>query len=503
MTFDTSEALPLLICATLLLVASMAIGRLRPHWPLSLQFTIRLAVFAALTILVQRLLGSPLAPHYSTIYSSRDVWEHGIEAGWWLLAARTGVTLVRLLVVLEHRPRETRIVSDLMAGGIYLATLLAIVNFVFSVPIAGLLATSGVIAIVLGLALQSTLADVFSGVAVGIERPYKVGDLIWLEDGIEGHVVQVTWRSTQIATFQGTIAIVPNSVMAKARIINRSRPDGTRGDTIDIALDAAALPEHCLATLLAAVRAAIVPLAFPAPSVSFIGLHGDGATYEVSYSVASSPLLDKARTEVLAQIHRHLRFAGIALSIAGASSRAVRIPTSEEVLEQSDLFGMLDAKGRQSLASHFEEARIEAGEALFHEGDRPKYLFLIASGVVEITRIGPSGPHLVYRMSPGESLGAIGVITETTYSATAKALTPAKVFRMDKAAITAAIVAAPQLAVGLEALAARGRAVLARDAAVDQSQHTEPPEELRFRLRRFLGLLAPRLSAAAPLDVGS
>ena len=159
-----------------------------------------------------------------------------------------------------------------MAGAIYLATLLAIVNFVFSVPIAGLLATSGVIAIVLGLALQNTLADVFSGIAVGVERPYKAGDLIWVEGNIEGHVVQVTWRSTHIATFQNTIAIVPNSVMAKARLINRSLPEPMRGDTIEIRLDAAASPEHCIETLTAAVRASMMPLALPGPSVAFTGL---------------------------------------------------------------------------------------------------------------------------------------------------------------------------------------------------------------------------------------
>ena len=491
MIAQANVTLPPLLLATLLLVSAAIVVRLRPRWPLSVQLATRVVVFALLTILVQRLLGSPLSPHYSAISAGRDVWEHLIEAGWWLLVARVGVTLVRLFVVLEHRPRETQIVSDLMAGGIYLATLLAIVNFVFSVPIAGLLATSGVIAIVLGLALQNTLADVFSGVAVGIERPYKAGDLIWVEGDIQGHVVEVTWRSTHIATFQSTIAIVPNSVMAKARLVNRSRPDPTRGDTIAIKLDAAVAPERCVAALDAAVRASMVPLAAPAPSVSFNGLQGDGAAYEIAYSVASSALLDKARTEVLGQIHRHLRHAGIALAVAGVASPAlVRIPMPVDMLEQSDLFGMLDADERQSLAARFEEVRMEPGVALFHEGDVPNYLFLMASGVVEITKTGPSGPHVVHRMSPGESLGAVGLITGTAYAATARALTPVKVFRMDKASVAAAIVTTPSLAAGLEALAEQGRTALARDAAAaDQRQHPVPPEELRSRLRSFLRVL--------------
>jgi small-conductance mechanosensitive channel/CRP-like cAMP-binding protein len=491
MTLNANNPFLLLTLATILLMVAVGIARFRPRWPFWLSLTLRFVMFAILTMLVQRLLGSPLAPDYSPLYSGTHAWEHVIEAAWWLMAARMGVVIVKLVVVLEHRPRETQIVSDLMAGGIYIATLLAIVNFVFAVPIAGLLATSGVIAIVLGLALQNTLSDVFSGIAVGVERPYKAGDLIWVEGNIEGHVVQVTWRSTHIATAQNTIAVVPNSVMAKARLINRSLPEPVRGDAIEIRLDAAAMPERCMGTLTAAVRGSLLPLSSPAPSVSCTGLHGDGAVYEVSYSVATSSLLDKARTDVLAHIHRHLRHAGIGLAVAGvASPGALMLPTPAEILEKSDLFGALNAEERHSLAGQFEEVWLEAGTALFKEGDTPQYLYLIATGVVEITRVGLTGQHILHRLSPGESLGAVGLITGAPFKATAKALTSVKVFRMDKASIAASIAKTPSLATALEMLAEQGRAVLARDAAADQHQSVEKPEELRSKLRSVLRFLS-------------
>jgi small-conductance mechanosensitive channel len=490
MTPDASGALPLLVLSTLLLVAAIVVSRLRPRWPLWLYVVWRSAIFAALTILVQRLLGSPLHPRYSALLSGTDFWEHVVEAGWWLFAAAVGVSLVRLLVVLEHRPRETQIVSDLMAGAIYIATLLAIVNFVFGVPIAGLLATSGVIAIVLGLALQNTLSDVFSGIAVGIERPYKAGDLLWVEGNIEGHVIQVTWRSTHIATFQSNIAVVPNSVIAKARLINRSLPQPIRGDTIEVRLDPAATPEHAMTALLDAARACLVPLSAPAPSVACTGLQGDGASYEVSYSVPTSESLGVARTEMLGQIHRHLRHAGIALAVAGVAHLGeTTVPTPADILGRSDLFGMLGAEERDLLAKHFEEIWLQPGATLFQEGEMPKFLFLVASGVVEITKTGPEGSRVLHRMSPGESLGAIGLITGQAYAATAKALTPVKLFRLDKGAIGAAIAAAPQLAAGMEELAQRSQAALARDAAAHQDHQVERPDELRFKLRNFLRLL--------------
>ncbi|HTI01707.1 MAG TPA: mechanosensitive ion channel family protein [Acidisoma sp.] len=480
-----------LLLATLVLVATAVVARLRPKWPLWLHLLWRFSVFTILTILVQYLLGSPLHPQFSEIYNGTTFWEHIIEAGWWLLAAAVAVSLVRLLVVLEHRPRETQIMSDLLAGAIAIATLLAIVNFVLGVPIAGLLATSGVIAIVLGLALQNTLADVFSGIAVGIERPYQAGDLLWVEGGIEGHVTQVTWRSTHIVTGHGNIAVIPNSVMAKARLVNRSLPVPTRSDSVEITLDPSIPPEHCMEILATAAHSVLLTLATPAPSVSCTGIFPDGLRYSVTYSVASSDMLSTARSEMLSQIHRHLRYAGVSFALATADKRLTSPPPlgPADILAQSDLFGVLREQERDLLASHFHESWMDAGQILFAEGAPAEYLFLIASGVVEITRRRPTGPHVIRRMGPGESLGAIGLITDTPYAATATALTPVKVFRLDKSAIASAIATASDLALALEELAHRSQMVLARDAAAEDLHPQQAPEELRFRLRNFLRLL--------------
>jgi len=144
------------------------------------------------------------------------------------------------------RPRKTQIVSDLLAGAIYVAVALAVINYVFAVPIADLVATSGVVAIVLGLALQSTISDVFSDIAVGLEHAYEPGDLLWVEGGVEGLVLQISWRSTQIATPHDSVAIVPNSIMAKSRLENCSAPTPMRGITVTVSINAGVDPQHCL-----------------------------------------------------------------------------------------------------------------------------------------------------------------------------------------------------------------------------------------------------------------
>jgi small-conductance mechanosensitive channel/CRP-like cAMP-binding protein len=482
-----------LFVATVLILASVLMPQTRRNWPLWLRAVGSIAIFALLTLLLRQLIGTPLRPRFDMTASGVEFWEKLIEAGWWLMGARGAIGLMRLAVVLEHRPRETQIISDLLAGAVYIATALAIVDFVFAVPIKGLLATSGIIAIVLGLALQSTLADVFSGIAVGVERPYRAGDLIWVEGGIEGTVTQVTWRSTHIATGQNNIAIVPNSVIAKARLINRSRPTAVRGDVVEVRLDASIPPERCLAVLTAAARTCRVLLASPAPDVNCIGLNGDGCIYQVSFSVASSNRFAEARTELLTEIHRHLRYNGIAVAVAGSAAvQRVPVPTPAQLLEQSDLFGVIEPLQRDLLAGHFNTIALQPGETLIQQGGEPDALYVLASGAAEITIAEPGGPRVVHRMSPGESLGAIGLITGAHYAATATALTPVKAYRLDKDAIAAAIKAEPDLAIALEEIAQRGQAALRRDAVAHEDEKRGHSEVFLAGLRNLVHLLQSR-----------
>lgn len=415
MNDGTLGSLVLLVTTVGLLCLSIVIPRSRSRWPLWVQVLSRVATLVALTFLVEQLLGSPLHPQFGTGSAEGLLWNQLLEASWWAVVGRACVGFTRMLVVLEHRPRETRIVSDLVAGSIYVATLLAIINFAFDAPIRGLLATSGVIAIVLGLALQSTLSDVFCGIAVGLERPYKPGDLLWVEGGIEGRVTQLNWRSTHIVTDFDDIAIIPNSIMAKSRLVNRSEPTSVRGDEVSVSLDPGAAAETCLSVPTAAALACRIPRTEPAMTVTCTRLQGGGVDCAIRFFVDTSQQVAPARAEVLMKVQRHLRHAGIALAVPGlAAPLAVAVPTLEQLLASSDVFGVPDLDDRQLLAKNFSVRSLNAGEVLVHEGEAPQALFVLASGTAEVvSKARAAGLETIYRLSSGESLRTVGLITGT------------------------------------------------------------------------------------------
>ena len=173
-----------------------------------------------LLLLTIALLHADIVPYQPLILTGAPLQDavHAIlKIAWWLGAAWFLVGVLRAVVVFQRSPREAKLVQDLLAGLIYLAAVFAIVSYVFDLPVQGLLATSGIVAIILGLALQSTLGDVFSGVVLSFSRPYRPGDWISIEGGTDGRVIELNWRATYILTARRDLAIVPNSTSPNPR----------------------------------------------------------------------------------------------------------------------------------------------------------------------------------------------------------------------------------------------------------------------------------------------
>src|SRR4030095_9059549 len=86
-----------------------------------------------------------------------------------------------------------------------------------------IVATTAVGAVVIGFALQDTLGNLFAGLAIQIEKPFRVGHWVHIA-GHDGMVHEITWRATKIRTKAGNLLIVPNSTLSKEPITNYSEP---------------------------------------------------------------------------------------------------------------------------------------------------------------------------------------------------------------------------------------------------------------------------------------
>ena len=117
-------------------------------------------------------------------------------------------------------PRLLRDLLRLLLAAIGLAM---VYSFVWGREIEGAIAALGVTSIVVGLALQEPLGNLFSGLMLLMERPFEVGETIEV-GSVSGEVKEVNWRSAHIEALGGAIQVVPNSTLNKETIVNFSRP---------------------------------------------------------------------------------------------------------------------------------------------------------------------------------------------------------------------------------------------------------------------------------------
>jgi small-conductance mechanosensitive channel len=390
--------------------------------------------------------------------SKSGPWDQLLAAGWWLVAARLVASLLGLHLGHDQRTRETRLFSDLLSGCVYVGAALIVLNFVLRLPLAGLLATSGIVAIVLGLALQNTLADVFSGIAVGVAQPFKVGDRIKLGRDIEGVVEQINWRSIHVLTDEDDLAIVPNSAVARADLVNRSSPTLRRMGKIELMCPTSLAPASIERLLNDATL--LCPMILPDPpcAVSLTRLGLRTSTYAVAFAVSSANQLASAKSalrhQVWRQFHHHKLLDGsrFVLEAPQYSLDLLRSISVFQGLSEENLNELHERIGRRELAS---------GEILFNQGDLDSCLYIVADGVVELSQTREDGTvDMAARIGVGEYIGEIGVLTGAAKPVTATAYTRACVHVLMKDALQPMLTENPDLAAAFENSVMRGRALL-------------------------------------------
>jgi small-conductance mechanosensitive channel len=110
----------------------------------------------------------------------------------------------------------------------------------------------------------------FSGLVLSLSRPYRPGDWINIEGGTEGQVIEMNWRATHVLTPRRDLAIVPNSTIAKSKILNVSFPSSIHGVTIAVVLSSKIPPASGTSVLELALLNSRTVLALPRPTVRVV-----------------------------------------------------------------------------------------------------------------------------------------------------------------------------------------------------------------------------------------
>jgi small-conductance mechanosensitive channel/CRP-like cAMP-binding protein/tellurite resistance protein len=352
---------------------------------------------------------------------------------WWIcLALVINTTLHRFVwegVLSDHGVRRVpKLVTDGVAIALYALAIMIVMHFVYDEPIGAVLATSGAAALVVGLSAQSTIKEVFSGIALNATQALRLGDFVEI-DGIYGWVFEINWRSISLMNPNtDSLYIFPNSVVAERTILNFSEPTGRFKYFVHFVAELSAPPELVIRAIAEELENSRYVLRDPKPDFNMMGFTERGIEIRIRYFFNGDDPWWDAQNEVCMAIWSAMRKHNLRIAInrrwmdsrdewaefAGNVENAVGAERIVQSLRTNPLFAdQADA----DIANLVKSARSEAlnPPACFYKpGDPPNGLYLVLEGRVGLYERDEDGAELkVESCGPGELFGIGSQLDDT------------------------------------------------------------------------------------------
>lgn len=366
-----------------------------------------------------------------------------------LVSRALGAPVPRLLVQL----------AGIVIFGIAFA---AIAGYVFKQDLTVIWAASGVLGVVLGMAIREPLLDICTGLALNLDRPIRIGDHVRLhragDQTIEGRIEEISWRSTRLRDDFCNTVIIPNSRVAASTITNHSRPEPFLEFISTVVMDAAVPPERVLRILEAAVveaSPAFSPPGAPPPYVRVRAITLDGVEYAIYFNPRVE-LRFRARSAVLHKALDHLQAAGLrpawpkgeraAGDPATTAWRDVDVPLMARALAATELLKGMPVEDVQALAENARLRRMPAGITLVQAGEAAAALYVVVEGLVSVaTARSRAGQTETTRdAGPGSVIGAAALFQGTPYAETVRCRTGALLIEVSMDAVRIMVSQRPQ-----------------------------------------------------------
>jgi small-conductance mechanosensitive channel len=414
-----------------------------------------------------------------------------------LASCGRSIVLLAVDVVFGRRIHRAppRIFRDLTQAVVYVVVLLLTLREVGVEP-GSLLTTSALITAVIGLALQDTMGNLVSGLALQMQRPFEVGDFIQFDPDARqiGQVTEVNWRATTVMTSDLVEVIVPNALLAKQPIRNFSRPSVVSRRMITVQGPYDASPRRVHDAIETALKGTPGVLADPPPWVQTRSFGDSGIEYAIYFFTNDFASRDRIDGYVRDRVWYAMQRAGVAipfptrtLHMHAVSEDSVQkerereLERRDRVLRCVDFLDLLPADTHRKLAARVAVKIYAPGEVIVAEGDRSGELFIIDAGEVAVELHREDRTVQVARLGVGKFFGEMGLMTGEPRKATVRAATECQLFVIDHESFHDTLASQPGLVEKLSDLLASRQAELDAVESSRRSIH-EPIQDRSKRL---------------------
>jgi small-conductance mechanosensitive channel len=393
-----------------------------------------------------------------------------------------------VVVSRRRKVRAPTLLREIVSIGLYLVLIGVAISKILDQPVTAFLATGTVLAAILGLALQETLGNLFSGIALSLEDSVEVGDVIRSGD-ILGVVESVRWRGTHLRTFNNNVLIVPNSVLARERLEVFPRRN-LNARILQIGVDYNFPPAMVIGVLMQAASN-VDGVSREIPCFARVGGFAESAvTYEVKYFTHDYSQRDRIDADIRKAVWYALRRNSISIPYPIRMHQRYSAPGQRhhpesakiiERLQEIDILSPLSSEAQEAIARAARVHVFSRGETIIRRGTQGDSMFIVHEGQVTV-RVGDDE---VARLGEGEFFGEMALLTGEGRTADVIALNDVVAVEIAKDALQPVLRDHPDLAAAISEKVMERRGGL--ESLKDESRVAEETSILS-RIRSYFGL---------------
>ena len=390
------------------------------------------------------------------------------------------------------------LVQNVLSIIVYIVAFFIIFNSQYpNVDLAALFTTSTILGVIIGLALQDTLGNLFAGLAMQADLPFQIGDVISIPTKGTGVVENISWRGVKIRTFQNKFLIISNSVLGKEAIEVAPR-ENLNARLVFFNTVYTSSPAKTVQIVREAVRQIENVSQKIRPVVRVRDLGASGIDWEIKYWLEDYSKYNDTDALIRQRVwyafqREKIKFAypTHTVHIEKQQPEDNFVETGNEIFERLSnvpIFAPLSDEETQKLAESSRVRVFAPDEAIVRQGQQGKSMFVIHNGSVKVQIKEEGNAKILGSLREGDFFGEMGLFTGEPRTATVIAEEETQVLEIDNLCLKPILEENPELLESFSRIIEERRTLLAEKQSESDNVKAENNAGVFQSIKKFFGL---------------